>query len=250
VSVNVNGVEIAEAAIAAEMQYHPAASREAAWREAATALALRELLLQEARAEGLEGAGGADLEAANDAIERLLAARVAVRAPDEAECRRYYERNRRRFRSPDLVEAQHILLAAAPDDADARAAARARAEELLAAVERDPAAFGALARANSDCPSAAGDGRLGQLTRGSTVPELETYLFSLDEGETCAAPVETRYGVHVLRLLRRIEGRELPFEAVREAIAGELQKRARESATCLYVRALAETARIDGIDLA
>jgi peptidyl-prolyl cis-trans isomerase C len=242
-SVSVNGVAIAEAAILAEMQYHPAPIREAAWREAATAMVLRELLLRQARIENF------DDEVEDTAIDRLLTAAVQVPCADEAECRRYYENNRRRFRSSDLAEARHILIAAPPDEAQARAAARGRAEELLAAVERDPAAFGALARANSDCPSAANDGHLGQIARGSSVPEFETYLFSLDEGETCAAPIETRYGFHVLRLARRIEGREPTFETVRESVAHYLNVTARETATRQYLRLLVGHARIVGLDL-
>ncbi len=247
-SVSVNGLEIAEAAILAEVQYHPAPDLDAARREAATALVLRELLLREARTGGLLGDAD-EPETQDAAIDRLLSTAVRVPTADEATCRRYYENNRRRFRSSDLAEAQHILIAAPPDDAPARAAARAQAQELLSAVERDPAAFGALARANSDCPSAANDGHLGQIARGSSVPEFETYLFSLGEGEVCATLVETRYGFHVLRLLRRIEGRELPFDAVRETIAHNLSVAARETATRQYLRLLVGQARINGLDL-
>ena len=46
--VRVNGIEIEPDAIAREIQHHPAPDGETAWREAARALAIRELLLQEA----------------------------------------------------------------------------------------------------------------------------------------------------------------------------------------------------------
>ena len=111
---------------------------------------------------------------------------------DETACRRYYENNRRRFRSPDLYEAQHILIAADPEDAEARQAALLKAETLLADIVREPSRFEALAREHSDCPSKEAGGHLGQVTRGSTVPEFETYLCSLDEGETCSAPVDRK----------------------------------------------------------
>src|SRR3546814_7417746 len=42
-------------------------------------------------------------------IRQLLDREIVVPAPDEASCKRYYENNRRRFRSPDLFEASHIL---------------------------------------------------------------------------------------------------------------------------------------------
>ena len=46
--VRVNGIEITPEAIAEEIQHHPAPDAETAWIEAARALAVRELLLQEA----------------------------------------------------------------------------------------------------------------------------------------------------------------------------------------------------------
>jgi peptidyl-prolyl cis-trans isomerase C len=52
--VVVNGVEITPEDIAAEIQHHPAPDAETAWVEAARALAVRELLLQEARRLELE----------------------------------------------------------------------------------------------------------------------------------------------------------------------------------------------------
>ena len=48
-AVSVNGVAIARDAIAREMQHHPAPKPIAAWQQAARALVIRELLLQQAR---------------------------------------------------------------------------------------------------------------------------------------------------------------------------------------------------------
>ena len=70
----------------------------------------------------------------------------------------------------------------------------------------------------SACPSAAQGGHLGQISRGQTVPEFETFLYNLEVGQICPVPVKTRFGYHVLRLDRRIEGRQLPFEAVSDRI--------------------------------
>jgi peptidyl-prolyl cis-trans isomerase C len=239
--ITVNDTTIPESAVFAEMQYHPARDAEGARRAAAEALVIRELLTQAAREAGFE-----DDE---DGIAALLESRITVPEPDEETCRRYYEANRKRFRSPDLLEAQHILLAAAPDDDEARLKANERAKSLLAMIERDPACFGALAREHSDCPSKTSDGHLGQVTRGSTVPEFETFLFSLDAGELCAQPVPSRYGIHIVRLLHREDGRELPYEHVREAVADYLQDSAWRSAVRQFVQILIGRARIEGIDL-
>ncbi|MGE0719899.1 MAG: peptidylprolyl isomerase, partial [Alphaproteobacteria bacterium] len=243
VQPTVNGVVIPDAAIAAEMQNHPAASAEAAWAEAARALAVRELLLQEARRHGLESppATDADVQRTDEdtIIDRLLDAEVALPVADEATCRRYYERNRARFRSPDLFEPAHILFSAAPDDHSAYATAVEAAEVLIARLQQAPERFADLARTHSACPSAGVGGSLGQVGRGQTVPELETFLFALEPGQLCPVPVKSRYGVHVLRLDRRIDGRELPFAAVRERIAEYLQEAVWRRGCAQYLQILA-----------
>lgn len=240
-TIRVNDVEIGAAKIAEEMQYHPAASATAAQRAAAEALVVRELLRQEARAQGF-GDGDA-------AVDRLLEAAVTTPEPDEASCRRYYESNRKRFRSPDLIEAQHILIAAAPDETEDRAKAKAKAADLARRAVADPACFAGLAREHSDCPSKANGGHLGQIGRGSLVPELETYIFAMKAGEICPVPVASRYGWHVVRVLERADGRELPFESVREAIAEYLTEASWRRAVSQYIALLAGRAAIEGIAL-
>jgi peptidyl-prolyl cis-trans isomerase C len=241
VTVRVNGIEISDAAVYAEMQYHPAPTAAEAQRQAAEALALRELLLQEARTRGLgEGAG---------AIDALLAVEVPIIEPDEAEARAYFEAHRDRFRSTDLIEAEHILIAAPPDDEEARAEAKRKAEGLLAQIRADPTRFADLAREHSDCPSKANGGNLGQITRGATAPEFETFLFSLEEGELCPVPVPSRYGFHIVRMRHRAKGQTLPFEHVRGTIVDYLAERAWRQGVRRFIAGLVARAAIEGVDL-
>ncbi len=129
ITVSVNGVAIARDAIQREMQHHPAEKPIAAWQQAARALVIRELLLQRAKHLGLvpdpisDEAGRRETD--DEALMRAVVEReVAVPAPDDATCRRYYEQNSARFRSPDIYEASHILFAALPADREGYAAAR------------------------------------------------------------------------------------------------------------------------------
>lgn len=241
-TIRVNGTVIDEAAIAAELQYHPAASLEEARRLASEALVLRELLAQRAQREGLAVEG--------DGLERLLELLVEPVAPDAAEARAYYDANPAKFRSPDLLEARHILCAAPEEDAEARGAAYEKAVRLAAEIQSDRSRFGPLARAHSDCPSKSSDGHLGQIQRGSTVPELETYLFSLEESELCPQPVPSRYGWHVVELLAREPGRQLPFDYVQPKIMEFLAARAWQQAFRATMLALASEAEIEGFAFA
>lgn len=253
-TVSVNGVVIPHDLISGEVQHHPAPTPVAAWTEAARALVVRELLLQEARRKGLspeplrdeKGRRETDEEAL---IRALVEQEIVTPEPDEATCRRYYEQNRARFRSRDLFEASHILLAAHPGDAAARDGARRTATELIAELQQRPDMFGHLAEAYSACPSGKSGGNLGQIGPGDTTPEFEKALYHLAPGEMTKEPVETRYGFHIIRLDRRIDGRELPFELVRDRIAHYLAERSRRVAIAQYVARLAAMSDVRGVSL-
>jgi peptidyl-prolyl cis-trans isomerase C len=255
VPVSVNSVVIASADIARETQHHPSPDPDESWTLAARALAIRELLSQEADRLAIEAQPAEDdegrLETPTEArLRTLLEREVTVPRADEAACKRYYESNRRRFRSPDLFEAAHILVAAAPGNEQARAAARQAAIDLIDELRGNPAGFAATAAARSDCPSARHGGNLGQIGPGQTVPEFETALSRMTEIGLCPRPVETRYGVHVVRLDRRLDGRQLPYELVSERIAEYLDETVRCRALHQYVSVLAGRAVVTGVDLA
>ncbi|MDR3484723.1 MAG: peptidylprolyl isomerase, partial [Bradyrhizobium sp.] len=93
-------------------------------------------------------------------------------------------------------------------------------------------------------------GRLGQVVLGETTPEFETFLIAMQPGQICPTSVRTAYGVHVLRLDRKIAGVALPFEAVRDRIAAYLEDRTWRRAVSQYLTLLAGQARIDGFDMA
>lgn len=250
--VRVNGVEIAPEAIAREIQHHPAPDAETAWIGAARALAVRELLLQEARRLGLEAEPETDEAGRREEEEDALVRQLLEEAVDpveagEAECRRFYETNEARFRTPDLFEAAHILIEPEGEDAAAWAAAEARARALAVGLGDDPAAFAQAARAFSGCASARQDGALGQIRRGELVPSVQAGLEALADGTSAREPVRSRFGWHVLRLQRRIAGHVLPFEMVRGKIADMLEARSWSVAAARYVAGLAARNQIEGV---
>src|SRR5690348_16130747 len=179
-TVAVNDAIIANTDIAREVQNHAGATPRQGWQDATRALVVREMLLQRARALNVvaqplsqDGARETDEEAL---ISALLAAEVTTPKADGASCRRYYQANLKRFRSPDLFEPLHILFKAPRDDATAFTQAVARAETVLAEVNTSPGRFESLATALSNCSSATDGGRIGQIAPGETTPEFETAL--------------------------------------------------------------------------
>lgn len=253
--VRVNGAVIPSAAIAREVQYHPGPTPSASWQAAATALVLRELLLQEARLQALPSAPQTDENGKREteeaaAIRALVEHNVRVPEPTEDELRRYYAANPAKFRPPEIVVARHILIAARAADEAAYAAARAKAEAIAVELAANPERFADLARDCSDCASSGEGGLLGQLVPGETTPEFAAALAELGEGETTATPVATRYGFHIIRLERRIPGGLMPFETVSGRISQYLTERVRRTATSQYLARLVSRAEIAGIEVA
>lgn len=253
--ISVNEVEIPDATIAAECQNHPADSAEAARQEAVRALVVRELLLQEAGHLGIAATPEKDedgrTETADEALIRgLLADQVKTPEADDAACRRYYDNNSKRFRSADIFEASHILLSADPADTEKYATCVGEAEAIIAVLSERPDDFSNFARERSDCSSGKEDGRLGQITRGQTTPEFETFLFALEEGQLCPQPVKTPYGVHVVRLDRQEPGSIMPFELVRDRIATYIEEVSWRRAVSQYIQLLAGRSNVQGIDMA
>jgi peptidyl-prolyl cis-trans isomerase C len=240
--ISVNGVTITEAAVARELQHHPAGNREEAARLAATALVLRTLLSERANEREI---AGADEE---QRIANLLDLEVRVPEPTPEEVARYYRRNALRFMTPPLWEPAHIFFPARNGDAEMREQARATAEAVLAELLANPKRFAELARVHSACSSKDQGGLLGQVSKGDTNPELERALATVDEGSITLVP--SRHGFHILRLDRRAAGKQLPLEQVAAWIEDHLRKTSKRRAIAQYLQLVIAGAKIDGIDLA
>lgn len=252
----VNGEAVPHTVVAAEVQNHdaPTGKPGIAWRKAARAVAIRTLLLQEARvrrltADPLEVAPG-KFETEEEALIRsLLDTEVDVAPIPEATVRTEYDRDPDRFRAPPLWEVSHILIACDPKDTQAVAEAKSRADQLAARLVKSPKSFARMATENSDCGSRNNGGALGQLGQGDTVPEFEAALRGLHEGEMTSAPVQSRFGWHIIRMDAVAEGSTLPYETVRQKIADAIEKATWAKNARAFVRTLTATADVSGVDL-
>ncbi|HEU0196888.1 MAG TPA: peptidylprolyl isomerase [Nevskiaceae bacterium] len=208
--------------------------------------AIRELLRQRAVQQDLL-ASGADAKVTDEAMESLLQREVDVPDPTEDECRRWYDTHLSRYVSGELVHARHILFQVTPGIPVG--AIRSTAEAMLKDLRKNPERFSETARSYSNCPSGQEGGQLGQLQRGSTVPEFEKAVF--DNPTTGILPelVRTRFGFHIVAVDQRIPGEQLPFEAVRSKIADHLRRFAEERALRQYVQLLAGHADVEGVEL-
>ena len=151
-----------------------------------------------------------------------LKARVSV---SDDELRRSYKENIQRYSTPEERRASHILIKAeASASADEKKAARAKAEQLLAQLQKNPAQFAELARKNSDDPgSGANGGDLDFFARGDMVKPFEDAAYGLKPGQISGL-VESEFGFHIIQLTGVRGGETKPFEAVRAEIEDDARK--------------------------
>jgi len=254
--VTVNGEIIASAAIAAEAQNHAAPKNDPdwPWTAAARSLVIRALLLQEAGRLGLvpepRMVDGDKMEADDEALIRaVMEQQLEPQEVGDAACRVIYDSRPNAFRSPSLYQPAHILFAARPEDKKARDKARKNAAVFIETIQNAPKTFADIAKSHSDCPSKDAGGTLGQIDSGDTVAEFEAVLDILPAGELHPEPVETQFGIHIIRMDEKAEGAVLPFEAVKVQIKEKLEQIAWTTAAKDLTENLVSQASISGIDL-
>ncbi len=142
--------------------------------------------------------------------------------PSEKEIQDYYAANAAKLGPPETRSASHILIEAPEGDIAARKQARAKAEALLAAVQKAPRTFADVAKRESQDPgSAAEGGSLGSFERGMMEKPFEDAVFSMKPGEMRLA--ETKYGFHIIRL-DGVQDKTPPLASVRAQIEMELRR--------------------------
>ncbi|MDZ4397771.1 SurA N-terminal domain-containing protein [Hydrogenophaga sp.] len=137
----------------------------------------------------------------------------------------YYEQNVARLSGQEERRASHILInAPASAPAADRQKAKARAEELLAAVRKAPGTFAEVAKKNSqDTGSAPNGGDLDFFARGAMVKPFEDTAFALKKGDISDV-VETDFGYHIIQLTDIKAPRQRSFEEMKAEIEADVKK--------------------------
>jgi parvulin-like peptidyl-prolyl isomerase len=176
-------------------------------------------------------------ESYRDHIARMISAKIYLdriradaRDVSDAELERFYEENERRLTLPEQVRVRHILLTWKPlGTQDDRAAIHKQMEPILERA-RDGENFAELAKQFSDdYATKEYGGDTGLFPRGTMVPAFEEVAFALEPGEI-SDPVETVFGVHILRLEERRESRLLPLDEIREQLRELVREEKMEAA--------------------
>src|SRR5690606_10905416 len=158
----------------------------------------------------------------------------------EEDLRAYYEEQRDRFVLEEERHARHILLTG--DTAAGQATAAELVERLNAGED-----FAALAAEFSQDPGTSGQGGdLGWIGRGMLGDAFEDALYDMQVGEV-RGPVESEFGVHVIKLEEVREGDVQTFEAMADELREEYRNLQSDEIFYTRANALADAA-FDAID--
>ena len=172
----------------------------------------------------LEGDGFTE-ESFRRHVDRMAAAKIyldRVRADSadvsDGELERFYAENEDRLTLPARVRVRHILLKWKPmGTQNDRAAIREQMQPILERARSGEDFTALVAEFSEDFATKSNGGDTGFFGPGEMVPEFEQAAYTLEVGEV-SDPVNTVFGVHILKLEERQEPRLLPLDEVREQL--------------------------------
>ena len=202
---------------------------------------------------------------------KRLAQTLGVPAITDADTKKYYNDNIAKFKYPDKVRASHILIAVNPAEIeeviradkankdlteeqikakvnDEIAAKEAKAKEVLAKVQKDPANFAQIAKENSeDTTTAVKGGELGFFAAQEMVPEFSKAAFAM-KPNTVSGLVKTQFGYHIIKVTDRMAAGQEPYEKVKNDIKAYLQNQRELQAIDNLVESLKKSANIEYVN--
>ncbi len=189
----------------------------------------------------------------------------------DAEAKKYYNENIKKFKYPEKVRAAHILIAVNPQEIEEIitsnkenaglskeeiskkvneeiASKKAKAEKVLAEVKKDPSQFAKVAKENSDdTTTAVKGGELGFFSAQEMVPEFSKAAFSM-KPNTISGIVQTQFGYHIIMVTDRMAAGQEPFEKVKNDIKGYLQNQKQLQLIDNLVESLKKNAKIEYVN--
>jgi peptidyl-prolyl cis-trans isomerase SurA len=150
-------------------------------------------------------------------LDREVRQKVAV---SEAEIEEYYQAHVADYRVPETVVFGEIVLRV--DEGDDEEAERLRAGAALAELEGG-APFEAVVEKYSEAPSREVKGRIGPIDPDELARPIERALRALEPG-ALSPVVQSRYGLHILKLEERSPARQKEIAEVRASIEEKIRE--------------------------
>ena len=180
-------------------------------------------------------------------ISREVGSRMNV---SKEELQQFYDEHKSQMEQPEQIRLSELLISRKrgdksppADDAQALAAAQAKADDLLAQI-RKGAAFDEIAKKNSDGPTAAQGGDLGYFKRGTLAKELEDKTFAMKPGEVSDV-IRTKQGFVILKVTEHQQAGVPPLSQIEPKVQDAIYMQKLQPALRAYLLKLREDAYID-----
>ena len=177
-------------------------------------------------------------------VNKLIASLAFVNVSD-SETKKFYDENKTsKFTYPDKVRASHILImapekeiragietankGASKEEIDNKVQAeiakrKAKAESILAEINKDPSKFAELAKKYSeDTGNAPQGGDLGFFSKDEMVKEFSDKAFSM-KPDSISGLVQTEYGFHIIKVTDRKSAGQVPYKEAKNEIKAYLE---------------------------
>ena len=123
--------------------------------------------------------------------------------------------------------------------------ARAKVDELLAKLKAG-GDFAKIAEESSDDPgSKPRGGDLSWVSRGQMVPPFESAAFALKQPNEISPVVESQYGFHIIQLLEHQNAGLVPYDEVKDRIAGFLKQQQQKEKFFDHIKTLKDKAKVE-----
>jgi len=179
-------------------------------------------------------------------IGREVGSRITIGKEDEE---KFYQEHQSDLDQPEMVRLSEILVSTEKKPNDSRdeaailAAAQEKANHLLEEIKKG-AKFEDVAKKNSDGPTAAQGGDLGEFKRGTLAKELEDKVFAMKPGEVSDV-TRTKQGFIILKVTEHTEAGVPPLNKIEPRIQDALYMQKLQPALREYLTKLREDAFID-----
>lgn len=144
-------------------------------------------------------------------LEKEVTGKIKI---TDKEIKDFYIKNKKFFKSPDIIRVSHILLKT-----------KTEAEEVLKILKTDKGGrtFEKIANEKSTCPSAKSGGDLGWVEKGQMIKEFDEAAFALKEGELSNI-VETKFGFHIIKVFKKKDGGYVSLKEAKEKIEENIRE--------------------------
>jgi peptidyl-prolyl cis-trans isomerase SurA len=179
-------------------------------------------------------------------IGKEVGSRLVISKDEE---QKFYDEHKSELERPESIRLSEILISTDPkpndsaDEAQRLKAAQTKADDLLAQI-RSGAKFEDVAKKNSDGPTAAQGGDLGEFKRGALAKQLEDKTFAMKPGEV-SDPIQTKQGFVILKVTEHHNAGVPPLADVAPRIQDAIYMQKLQPALREFLTKLREDAYID-----